>query len=83
VTLAPSEDIVGLLPFRTLESEIAACEPSPPRVPRNRPKTRMTRRFTPLPGTEICFVRFLDGRADLCRQVALVLSPASAGLFFG
>ena len=25
-------------------------------------------RFTPLPGTEICFVRFLDGRADLCRS---------------
>jgi hypothetical protein len=33
-----------------------ACEPT------RSLKTRMTRRFTPLPGTEICFVRFLDGR---------------------
>lgn len=36
------------------------------RAPRNR--AGRSRRFTPLPGTEICFVRFLDGRADLCRS---------------
>ena len=58
---------------------IAACEPSPsagaPEKTRRSLKTRMTRRFTPLPGTEISFVRFWGGRADLCRSNGTLSQP--------
>jgi hypothetical protein len=53
---------------------MTVCARASPRLASRRPGTDPVAQdandteIYALPGTEICFVRFLDGRADLCRS---------------
>jgi hypothetical protein len=68
VTLGPTGDIVRAY---SISASLRAVSWGVPEQTRS------------LPGTEISFVRFLDGRADLPVRWHSFLDPASAGLFFG